>query len=58
MERKKTMTIEAIANKLRAWRRHRISMSELSSFPDRDLSDLGITRDAIERKALQIKLPG
>ena len=52
------MTINAIANKLGAWRRYRISMRELSSFPDRDLSDLGITRDAIERKALQIKFPG
>jgi uncharacterized protein YjiS (DUF1127 family) len=53
----KIMTINAIANKLRAWRRYRISMRELSSFSDRDLSDLGITCDA-KRKALQIKFPG
>jgi uncharacterized protein YjiS (DUF1127 family) len=55
LKRMKTMNIEAIVNRLKRWRRHRISAREFSHLSDRDLSDLGIDRDDIARKVVRVK---
>jgi uncharacterized protein YjiS (DUF1127 family) len=54
----KTMNIEALVNKLKRWRRHRVSARELSHLSDRDLSDLGIGRDDVGRKVVRVTFQG
>jgi uncharacterized protein YjiS (DUF1127 family) len=45
---KKVISLKTISQKLKAWRRHRDAMRELSQLSDHDLSDIGIGRGEIE----------
>jgi uncharacterized protein YjiS (DUF1127 family) len=45
---KKVISLKMISQKLNAWRRHREAVRELSQLSDRELSDIGIGRGAIE----------
>jgi uncharacterized protein YjiS (DUF1127 family) len=53
-----TTMIEAIANRFKRWRRHRVSARELSYLSDRDLSEFGIGRDDIACKVVRVKFFG
>jgi uncharacterized protein YjiS (DUF1127 family) len=45
---RKVISLKTISQKLKAWRRHRDAMRELSQLSDHDLSDIGIGRGEIE----------
>jgi uncharacterized protein YjiS (DUF1127 family) len=45
---KKVISLKTISEKLKAWRRHREAMRELSQLSDHELSDIGIGRSDIE----------
>jgi len=45
---KKVISLKTISEKLKAWRRHREAVRELSQLSDHELSDIGIGRGAIE----------
>lgn len=45
---KKVISLRMISEKLKAWRRHREAMRELSQLSDHELSDIGIGRGDIE----------
>jgi uncharacterized protein YjiS (DUF1127 family) len=45
---KKVISLKAISEKLKAWRRHRDAVRELSQLSDHELSDIGIGRGDIE----------
>jgi uncharacterized protein YjiS (DUF1127 family) len=38
------MSFKAMASKLHEWRRYRVSLRELNSLSDRELSDIGLRR--------------
>jgi uncharacterized protein YjiS (DUF1127 family) len=42
------ISLRMISEKLKAWRRHREAMRELSQLSDHELSDIGIGRGDIE----------
>ncbi len=42
------MTLKSVTEKLNAWRRYRASVRELHTLSDRELADLGISRNEIE----------
>jgi len=49
LERSKTViSLKTISEKLRAWRRHRDAVRELSQLSDHELSDIGIGRGDID----------
>jgi len=45
---RKVISLRMISEKLKAWRRHREAMRELSQLSDHELSDIGIGRGDIE----------
>jgi uncharacterized protein YjiS (DUF1127 family) len=45
---RKVISLKAVSGKLKAWRRHRDAMRELSRLSDHELSDIGIGRGDIE----------
>jgi uncharacterized protein YjiS (DUF1127 family) len=45
---RKVISLRMISEKLKAWRRHREAMRELSQLSDHGLSDIGIGRGDIE----------
>jgi len=45
---RKVVSVRMISEKLKAWRRHREAMRELSQLSDHELSDIGIGRGDIE----------
>jgi uncharacterized protein YjiS (DUF1127 family) len=45
---KKVISLKTISEKLKAWRRNREAVRELSQLSDHDLSDIGIGRGDIE----------
>ena len=58
---KKVISLKTISEKLKAWRRHRDAVRELSQLSDHELSDIGIGRGAIEyvaRRPLASKASG
>jgi uncharacterized protein YjiS (DUF1127 family) len=55
------ISFKTISDKLKAWRRHREAMRELSQLSDHELSDIGIGRGDIEyvaRRPLASKASG
>jgi uncharacterized protein YjiS (DUF1127 family) len=42
------ISLKTISGKLKAWRRHRDAVRELSQLSDHELSDIGIGRSSIE----------
>jgi len=58
---KKVISLKTISEKLKAWRRHRDAVRELSQLSDHELSDIGIGRGAIEyvaRRSVASKASG
>jgi uncharacterized protein YjiS (DUF1127 family) len=47
-EEQDVISLKTISEKLKAWRRHREAMRELSQLSDHELSDIGIGRGDIE----------
>jgi uncharacterized protein YjiS (DUF1127 family) len=45
---RKVISLRMISEKLKAWRRHREAMRELSQLSDHELSDIGIGRGDVE----------
>jgi uncharacterized protein YjiS (DUF1127 family) len=45
---KEVISLKAISEKLKAWRRHREAVRELSQLSDHELSDIGIGRGDID----------
>ena len=47
------MSIKSIVHWFEAWRRYRSAVTELSQLDERDLAELGMTRDEIREVARQ-----
>lgn len=51
--KKVQMSIKSIVHWFEAWRRYRSAVTELSQLDERDLAELGMTRDEIREVARQ-----
>ncbi|MFN3890255.1 MAG: DUF1127 domain-containing protein [Beijerinckiaceae bacterium] len=47
------MSIKSLVHWIEAWRRYRSAVSELSQLSERELADLGMSRDEIREVARQ-----